>query len=163
MFLFTINLAASNAKTQEDFRRALQALCSQTYAGEITHNTSSHKLAGSLEIKAQACSPERMEIAFAIGIDRSHTWILTRPPTGLRLKHEHRKPDGRLDKVTDYGGDTQEAGLATRQAFVVDEYTRKLVDGTDKNLWVFEFKDGYLAYELYKGDATPVFQARFAL
>lgn len=163
LLLFTIPLSANDANPQNEFWRALQALCGRSFQGEIATNKTTHQLTGDLEIKTKACSTDRVEVSFAIGSDRSRTWILTRTQTGLRLKHEHRKPNGQLDKITNYGGDTQAPGKATRQAFVVDDETRALVDGTDKNIWVFEFKDGYLAYELYKGDATPVFQARFSL
>lgn len=163
MFLLAGSLFASDSNPQTEFWRALEALCGQSYQGEISLNQTTHKLAGPLEIKTRACSPTQIEINFAIGSDRSRTWILSRTQTGLRLKHEHRKPDGSSDKVTNYGGDTAAPGTATRQAFVVDDRTRQLVAGTEQNIWVFEFKDGHLAYELYKGDATPVFQARFAL
>ena len=135
--LFTMNTFANDAKPQSEFWSALQALCGQSFKGEITLNTSTHKLAETLEIKVQKCSPERIEIPFAIGDDRSRTWILTRTQSGLRLKHEHRLPDGRLDEVTDYGGDTSDQGQTNRQTFVVDEYTRELVQGTDQNLMGF--------------------------
>ncbi|CAM2009279.1 hypothetical protein [Acanthopleuribacter pedis] len=161
--LFTIHLSAGETNAQDQFWNALQARCGQSFKGEIALNKSTHQLAGTLEIKVHKCSPKRIEIPFAIGDDRSRTWILTRTQTGLRLKHEHRMPDGSLDKVTDYGGDTKDPGQANRQSFVVDAYTRDLVQGTDQNIWVFEIKDGTLAYELYKGDASPVFRAEFAL
>lgn len=161
--LMSSHLIASDGKPQDVFWNALQALCNQTYQGEIAHNSSRHKLEGVLEIKVQKCASNRIEIPFAIGEDRSRTWILTRTEMGLRLKHEHRKPDGSLDKVTDYGGDTQAEGEPGRQSFVVDDYTRKLVQGTDSNVWVFEIKDNTLAYELYKGSETPVFRAVFHL
>ena len=157
------HLFAGDGKPQDEFWNALQDLCNATFQGEIAHNSSKHKLEGALEIKVHKCSPDRIEIPFAIGDDRSRTWILTRTQTGLRLKHEHRMPDGSLDEVTDYGGDTRSMGQAGRQSFIVDDYTRKLVEGTDKNVWVFEIKDGTLAYELYKGDETPVFRAVFQL
>jgi len=163
IFLMSMHLSASDGKPRDEFWSALQALCNLTFQGEIALNKSTHKLEGVLEIKVHKCSPNRIEIPFAIGEDRSRTWILTRTQTGLRLKHEHRMPDGSLDEVTDYGGDTQTVGEAGRQTFIVDDYTRELVKGTDKNVWVFEIKDNSLAYELYKGDETPVFRAVFQL
>lgn len=161
--LFAVNLSAQTPEPQEQFWATLQSLRGKSFRGKITLNKSSHKLTGPLEIKVRKGKADRIEIPFAIGDDQSRTWILTRTQTGLRLKHEHRKPDGQLDKITDYGGDTQDPGQANRQSFVVDEYTRKLVEGTDQNIWVFEFKDGTLAYELYKGGETPVFRAEFSL
>ena len=149
---------------QDQFWASLQTLCGKNYLGEVQVNTSSTKMEGQPRIEVKNCEARRMEIAFHMGEDRSRTWILTRTGSGLRLKHDHRHEDGTPDKITNYGGDTYEIGQAGRQEFDVDDFTVKLVAGTDKNIWVFEIKPGQsLAYELYKGKVKPVFRVAFNL
>ncbi|MDJ0841330.1 MAG: hypothetical protein QNK37_32770 [Acidobacteriota bacterium] len=152
-------------KTPQDlFWTSLQGLCGKNFHGRVEINTSSTQMDGLPRIEVKNCEKRRMEIAFHVGEDRSRTWILTRTSSGLRLKHDHRHEDGTPDKITDYGGDTYEIGQPTRQEFDVDDYTVKLVPGTDKNVWVMELFEGKsFAYELYKGKTTPVFRVVFDL
>ena len=163
VLFLSIHVYAAEPSAQDQFWKSLQALCGKTLQGEIEIDRYDRKLEGKPSMHVRICEDDRIEIPFAVGEDRSRTWILTRTNTGLRLKHEHRHKDGTLDEVTDYGGDTKSAGEAGRQSFVVDEYTKKLVANTDKNLWVFEIKDGYVAYELYKGEAEPNFRVAFKI
>ncbi len=78
--------------------------------------------------------------------NRSRTWILTRTGEGLRLKHDHRYPDGSEEEVTQYGGDTDEVGTGEMQTFPADAFTREvigeLVPGAARNIWRMEITPG---------------------
>ena len=151
---------------QDAFWKALNAMCGMNFKGEITINInpSSADFEGLPRAEFRKCEENRIEIAFHIGTDRSRTWILTRSPQGIRLKHDHRHEDGTPHRVTNYGGDTKNSGQADRQEFYVDDYTIRLVAGTSKNIWVMDVKPGHIfGYELYKGDQTPVFRVEFDL
>ena len=60
------------------------------------------------------CSDREIRIPFHVGENRSRTWVVTRTPQGLRLKHDHRHEDGTEDRVTQYGGDTRMTADAPR-------------------------------------------------
>jgi hypothetical protein len=69
--------------------------------------------------------------------------VLTRGAGGLRLKHDHRHADGSADAVTMYGGDTLDAGSASRQQFPVDAqsramFTREGRSVSNTNVWALE-------------------------
>ena len=97
---------------------------------------------------------QELRIPFHVGEDRSRTWVLTRTPDGLRLKHDHRHRDGAPDAVTMYGGDTADAGTMARQAFPVDAesvamFQRDGLAASVTNVWAMEIEPGRrFAYEL---------------
>ena len=103
---------------------------------------------------------KRQEIPFHIaglgpdgGWNRSRTWIVTRTPTGLRLKHDHRHADGSADELTMYGGDTAEPGTTTRQTFPVDAesialFTRTGRSVSNSNIWSIETTTDGFTYGL---------------
>lgn len=78
--------------------------------------------------------------------DRSRTWILTRSEAGIRLKHDHRHEDGSDDEITQYGGDTADAGSSAMQTFPADAFTKEvigaLVQGAENNIWRMEITPG---------------------
>lgn len=142
---------------QDRFFDNLLALCGQRLEGRIVSPPvdADAAFAGKrLVAHVRDCSPQEMRIPFAVGDDRSRTWILTRSGTGLRLKHDHRHEDGTEDKISQYGGDTLTAGTAQRQEFPADEFTRELLvrEGNAAgaaNVWAVEVgSPAPLVYEL---------------
>ncbi len=147
---------------QDAFFAALKARCGQAFAGKIeTNQAADADMQGkAMVMHIRSCSPDRIEIPFHIdglgpdgGWDRSRTWIITRTATGLRLKHDHRHADGSKDEVTMYGGDTSNAGTATRQEFPVDAESIAMFKATGRgvsvtNIWAVETTDAGFAYEL---------------
>ncbi|WP_260807043.1 hypothetical protein [Sphingorhabdus sp. SMR4y] len=112
---------------------------------------------------AASCDLNEIQIPFHIAEgnaqwNRSRTWIITRTDQGLRLKHRHRHEDGSLDDVSNYGGDTDSEGTASRQEFPVDAESVSSFEtnGLDKsvtNIWAIEVSepgqgDARFAYEL---------------
>jgi hypothetical protein len=128
---------------------ALQALCGKAYAGTLRHGDEvDADLAGkAMVMHVRSCSPERIEIPFHVGEDRSRTWVLTRTAEGIRLQHDHRHQDGTPDEVTLYGGHTAGVGSATEQTFPADEHSRELFTRTGRpqanaNVWSMELVAG---------------------
>lgn len=133
--------------------------CGQAFAGRIIENTPAQPddafEGKALVMHVRECSPEEVKIPFHVGDDHSRTWVLTRLDGGfLRLKHDHRKPDGSDDPLTMYGGESAEPGTEVRQAFPVDQESIDLFNelGYDQsvvNTWAMEIEPGQrFLYEL---------------
>jgi hypothetical protein len=90
--------------------------------------------------------------------------VLTRTPTGLRLKHDHRHEDGTADRVTQYGGDTRDAGSDARQEFHADAHTAELIPAARANVWTVEIVPGErFAYALRREGTDRRFRVEFDL
>lgn len=137
--------SASALPPQEEFWGRLQALCGQAFEGRVVEGTapSDAAFAGQrLVMHVSRCGPDEIRIPFHVGANRSRTWIVTRTATGLRLKHDHRHEDGSEDKVTQYGGDTRDAGTAAKQEFAADTFTAELLPASRTNIWTLGIEPG---------------------
>lgn len=122
----------------------LQSLCGRAFEGRMTEGTA----AGDAEIGAQrlvmhvrSCTANEIRIPFHVGENRSRTWVLTRRPEGLRLKHDHRHEDGSADAVTQYGGDA--VTFDTRSVdFPADAHTAKMLPASATNVWTVAVDPG---------------------
>ena len=135
----------------------LAALCGKAFEGRIASPpvAADSSFAGKrLVMHVRECSGERIRIPFHVGEDRSRTWVISRLPAGLRLKHDHRHQDGSEDRLTQYGGDTIAQGSETRQEFPADAesralFTREKIPASTTNVWAMEVDPGMIfAYEL---------------
>lgn len=156
----------ASADPQDEFFAALTARCGQAYAGRLeTHDAADADMQGkAMVMHIRRCTADRIEIPFHIaglaedgGWDRSRTWIVTRTDKGLRLKHDHRHADGTKDAVTLYGGDTANAGTASRQEFPVDAESIAMFEATGRsvsttNVWAIEQTPLGFAYELKRAN-----------
>lgn len=148
--------AIPSTPPSDGFFANLQALCGQRFAGRVvTSDPADADFAGkALVMEVRDCTPRQVRIPFAVGEDRSRTWVITRQDRGLRLKHDHRHTDGTEDDLSQYGGDTESAGTAERQAFPADAFSRTLFLGKGNpasvtNVWAVEVHPGSVfAYEL---------------
>ncbi|MEM8964248.1 MAG: hypothetical protein AAGD38_22370 [Acidobacteriota bacterium] len=127
----------------------LQALCGDAYAGAlVSTDEADAALAGQpMVMHVRRCAPDRIEIPFHIGENRSRTWVLTRTDNGIQLQHDHRHEDGSEDVVTLYGGTTAEAGTPVAQFFPADAYSKTLfeaqgLDVSVTNVWSMELVPG---------------------
>lgn len=167
-------------QTQEQFWSALHSHCGKAYAGQLaSEDERDADFRGRRMVAHWAeCSPERVAVAFHVQSadgatwDRSRTWIITRTPDGLRLKHDHRHDDGSEDATTQYGGDTLSAGTARVQDFPVDAYSialfeREGLNASLTNVWRVEVdeagtKGARFAYQLTRrNDPTRLFRVEF--
>ncbi len=153
------------------FLAAIARHCGQAYAGRVLVDTpatpNSPFADKSLVMHVRDCGAGEIRIPFHVGEDRSRTWVLTRTPTGLRLKHDHRHEDGSPDKVTLYGGDTADAGTVDRQAFPVDaesiaNFQANGLTASVNNTWAMEISQDRFVYELSRPNGR-LFQVEFDL
>lgn len=159
---------APSASPQDAFFAALAAHCGKAYEGRLTSTDAADaEMAGErLVMHVRDCADREMRIPFHVGEDRSRTWILTRTPAGLRLKHDHRHLDGTPDALTLYGGDTTSEGSRERQEFPADAYSKDLFLRQGRavsvdNVWAVEVTDAVFAYELRR--PNRFFRAEFDL
>jgi hypothetical protein len=138
---------------QDAFFETLRALCGKAFAGEAVLASSDAFDAG-LIMHVRRCSDTELQIPVHTGENRSRTWILTRTADGLRLKHDHRLPDGSDDPVTQYGGDTTDSGTPLEQRFPADAFTAELLPEAETNVWTITLEPGErLIYHLTRHDA----------
>jgi hypothetical protein len=134
------------ADPQQVWWDRVQELCGQAFAGEMVRydeEMDTGWLNRDVIMHVRECSPTEIRIPLHVGENRSRTWVLTRTDQGIRLKHDHRHPDGTEEASTQYGGDTVDRGTASRQEFPADEYSRNLFEAQDHpdgvhNVWIME-------------------------
>ena len=148
-------VAVRNPDPQARFWQSLSAHCGMAFAGRmVSDEAPDAAMRGvAMAMHVRECSRDTIRIPFHVGDDRSRTWVVTRTATGLRLKHDHRHQDGSEDAQTQYGGDTQTPGTATRQSFPADAYSRDLfirgnIPQSATNVWAMEVTPAIFAYEL---------------
>ncbi len=160
------------ATAADRFLARLAEHCGQAFAGRVVANepvAPDDPFAGRiLVMHVRECREGEMKVPFHVGDDRSRTWVLTRTPTGLRLKHDHRHEDGSDDAVTMYGGDTTAPGTEVRQEFPVDResialFEREGLTASVVNVWAMEIEPGRrFLYELRRPTGR-LFQVEFDL
>ena len=164
--------ADPGGSAHDAFMARIAAHCGQAFAGRIVANEPAQPddpFAGkALVMHVRECRPGELKIPFHVGDDHSRTWVLTRTPQGLRLKHDHRHEDGSEDAVTQYGGDTAAPGTPSRQAFPVDGDSIEMFERTGlaasvENTWAMEIFPGErFAYELSRPSGR-LFRVEFDL
>lgn len=171
--VFSVGLSAQtkSATPLDAFWTNLRALCGKAFEGAIVEDTSnSPDFAGKrLVMHVRSCEGNRIRIPFFVGDDRSRTWVLTRKGDRLELKHDHRKPDGKPDSVTMYGGTSTNPGEAIRQFFPADEQTTRVValpegdaPSAAANIWWFEHIPGqHFIYNLRRLGRGRLFSVKF--
>ncbi|PJK09821.1 hypothetical protein CO614_04265 [Lysobacteraceae bacterium NML120232] len=158
----------------DEFLAHIAKHCGQAYEGRILVNEPKPAEPDAFEGKrlvmhVRGCDAprERLEIPFHVGDDHSRTWILTRLPEGLRLKHDHRHQDGSPDEMTLYGGDSRDAGSAERQRFPVDAesiamFEKGGLNASLENTWAMEIHPDTFIYELSRPNGR-MFKVEFDL
>ncbi len=163
----TIPAGPRLAPEQEAFWAALRAHCGKAYEGRVALSTGSAgdtAMAGKrLVMHVRQCEAAEIRIPFHVGADRSRTWVVTRTPTWLRLKHDHRHEDGKPDSVTWYGGDTRGPGVAHAQSFPADAHTASLNPLFRTNVWTMEIERERLVYDLVRVGTNRRFRVEFDL
>jgi len=148
--------APAPTSPQDQFFANLSALCGQSFEGRVVTTDAADATFASqrLVMQVRECSATEIRVPFHVGENRSRTWVITRTPDGLRLKHDHRHEDGTEDTLTQYGGDTANTGSAERQEFPADQFSRDLfvannIPQSTTNVWAVEVHPGRsYVYEL---------------
>jgi hypothetical protein len=127
---------------QAAFWESLKGLCGQAFEGRVVETPSTVDLER-LRMHVRECGEDEIRIPFHVGDDHSRTWVVTRTDTGLRLKHDHRLPDGTPDASnTEYGGDARGPGSVLRQEFPADEYSIGVEPARASQFWYLEIQPG---------------------
>lgn len=146
--------------------------CGKAYEGRLASTDTADAVFASqrLVMHVHQCSSNEIRIPFHVGDDRSRTWIISRAPAGLRLKHDHRHQDGSSDALTMYGGDSRGPGTSVRQEFPADSesialFTAQGRSVSNANVWAVEVDEYIFAYELKRppGPAERFFRVEFDL
>lgn len=90
-----------NVSPQDAFLARIHAQCGKAFEGWLvtTDAADADIAAERLIMHVRSCTADEVRIPFHVGEDRSRTWVLTRAPSGLRLKHDHRHKDGASDAL----------------------------------------------------------------
>jgi len=158
--------SGAQATPQDAFWSSLEALCGQAFEGHVVESVPADEAfeTQTLVMHVRTCTTNEIRVPFFVGDDRSRTWVFTRTDAGLRLKHDHRHEDGSEDEVTQYGGDTQEAGTDTAQEFHADAFTAELLPASATNVWTVEIAAAEMfAYALRREGTERRFRAEFDL
>jgi hypothetical protein len=140
----------ADADPQEVWWQNVQALCGQAFGGEMVRydpELDEGWLNRPVIMHVRECSADEIRIPLHVGENRSRTWVLTRTAEGIRLKHDHRYPDGTEEAASQYGGSTIAAGTATRQEFPAGEASKEQFLARDHpdgvhNVWAMEIHPG---------------------
>jgi hypothetical protein len=145
------------------FFNSLSSLCGQRFEGAMTFPTEGQdSFAGKLLVaKIESCTETEIRVPFAVGEDRSRTWIVSKTERGLQLKHDHRHEDGTPDEVNMYGGLATDKGSKLSQSFAADAHTAEVIPAASTNVWNLTLSsDGTsMTYHLTRHDA-PRFTAK---
>ncbi len=132
------------AAEQDAFWNRLLEHCGRAYHGTVSDVTPYYADGMDdveLTMHVMSCEEDRIHIPFHIDDNRSRNWILTRVDGTIRLKHDHRNPDGTEEEISQYGGDAPSPGLPTRQIFPADAHTAAILPDRADNFWFFDFSD----------------------
>jgi hypothetical protein len=150
--LLLISGSATRAETtaEEAFFERLKTLCGQAFPGRMVgfdESSDGGWLNRPVVMHVRECSEREVRIPLHVGEDRSRTWVITRTRTGLRLKHDHRHEDGSEDALTQYGGDSNDAGSGYVTYFPADEFSKDLferegIPQSVTNVWNMEVFPG---------------------
>ncbi len=153
------------ADPQTAFWAALQQHCGKAYRGRLVdpQPADAELATQTLVMHIRDCSADAIRIPFHVGNNRSRTWVLTRTASGLRLKHDHRHEDGSEDRITQYGGDTADAGSASAQRFHADALTAALIPAAKDNIWTVGIDTTQFSYMLTRASTGRRFRAEFDL
>ncbi len=149
-------VSAADATSLDAWWQGIEALCGKAFAGRLVSNdeVDARFAEQTMTMHVRRCEPDRIEIPFHVGANRSRTWVLTRRQGDggeaagvVHLQHDHRHEDGTEDEVTLYGGLSNGEGSAEVQYFPVDEYSRQLFEqhglpDSVANTWSFELVPG---------------------
>ncbi|MBZ9631979.1 hypothetical protein LB465_14440 [Salegentibacter sp. LM13S] len=148
----------------ESFWKQLQHHCGKSYEGTITQGMGNDDFDNKkLLMHVRSCEENEIKIPFFVGENKSRTWILRLKDDKIQLKHDHRKPDGTEDKITQYGGTSSNTGLANIQVFPADKETADLIPAAATNVWWISLDEEIFSYNLKRIGSNTNFTVEFDL
>lgn len=152
---------------QQAFLENLAGLCGKSFPGKETFVAQGRESWAGEQIMMHVtyCENNQVHIQLHVGEDRSRTWMFLDESGLLRLRHDHRHPDGTPEDPTLYGGYAQGKGTPFIQSFPADDYTLEALENPEyEREWVVGMDPEMttLTYQLqYKGEV--VHQLKFDL
>ncbi len=166
LLLIPLNIFAQDQTASEKFWVQLEVHCDKAYEGEIiSGGKEGDGFTGKkLIMHVRSCQKNDIRIPFFVGDDKSRTWVLHKNSDNiLRLKHDHRNPDGTEEKSTQYGGTSSNVGLENLQMFPADAHTAQLIPAAATNVWWFTIDEKSLTYNLRRIGNDRLFTVKFDL
>lgn len=146
------------------FWKQLQQHCGNTYEGVITKDLGNDDFANKkLLMHVRSCNESEIKIPFFVGENKSRTWILRFKNNRIQLKHDHRKPDGSEEEITQYGGTSTNIGLSNVQVFPADMETATLLPAAATNVWWITLDEESFTYNLKRIGREGHFTVKFDL
>ncbi len=125
------------SETHQAFFNNLKTLCGQSFEGEQIYR--SHHASGwedyEMVMHVDVCEDDRVLIPFHVGDDESRTWMFLVEEGQLRLRHDHRYPDGTPEEESLYGGYADDTGTEFEQHFPADAYSAEIIEDGGGNVW----------------------------
>ena len=164
-FLFFCSVLgyAQQKSSAQQFWETLAQHCGKAYQGEVTQGLTDDFKNGPLIMHIKKCEDGLIKIPFFVGEDRSRTWVLKLNNSRISLKHDHRHKDGAADKITQYGGITNNTGSANMQVFPADQETVSLLPQAAGNVWWITIDKDFFTYNLRRIGTDRVFTVKFDL
>lgn len=129
---------------QIEFWNTLQQHCGNAYAGSLGDATpyySGVAHAEAFTLHFFNCTDSLTHIALHVDENRSRNLMLTITGHTLRLKHDHRYPNGIEEEISQYGGEAPGTGLSHRQIFWADGFTARILPQRYDNFWFLDIMD----------------------
>ncbi|MBT8273888.1 MAG: hypothetical protein KJO77_08780 [Bacteroidia bacterium] len=160
-----ITTACAQEKSEaRQYWESLQSICGKAFEGQLVLPENDEQFGGKrLIMHVRSCDDNRIRIPFFVGDDRSRTWVLTFNDDRIQLKHDHRHEDGTEDEITQYGGQTVNAGQDSLQIFPADEETKLLIPAASSNVWWITINESQYTYNLRRLGTDRVFRVEFDL
>lgn len=164
LFILSFSFINAQQTPAEKFWTNLQGHCGEAYKGKITSDNPGEDFAGKeLIMHVRSCDENSIKIPFFVGDDKSRTWVLTFKDNRIKLKHDHRHPDGTEDRVTQYGGTASNPGFKDLQLFPADEETANLLPAAASNIWFIGLDKDTFTYNLKRIGSNTSFTVEFDL
>lgn len=166
LLVLPLQLLAQETSGSVQFWETLKKHCGKSYEGEIiAGGKEGDGFTGEkLVMHVRACDANEIRIPVFVGDDKSRTWVLTMGANNLiLLKHDHRRPDGTDDAITQYGGLSPNTGRADIQFFPADQFTADLLAHAANNIWWITVDDTSFTYNLRRIGTERLFSVAFDL
>lgn len=163
-FILTSVMVQAQQTNPTTFINNISKHCGKAYVGQIVSDPIPTDFEGKeLIMYVMSCDVNEVKIPFFVGDDLSRTWIFTLDDRYIKLKHDHRLPNGAPDEITMYGGTSTNTGLADKQFFPADQETSDLIPTISGNVWWVSIDENEFTYNLKRVDSDGSFRVVFNL
>ncbi len=129
MFLVSCEPREELSPGERGFMDNLATLCGESFEGEEVYLAEGRDSWEDEELvmHVTVCEEDEVHIPFHVSDDESRTWMFLVEDGRLRLRHDHRYPDGTPQDLHLYGGYSDSEGNEYFQNFPVDDFSKEEV------------------------------------